>query len=77
MIFQEMVSGGLIEQIESALLTKNQLCSVWQDISPDQYEHVPSDLDVSAGQHYGVSAGQHYGRRLDKAARGTVATRTR
>ena len=69
MIFQEMVSGGLIEQIESALLTKNQLCSVWQDISPDQYEHVPSDLDVSADHHFG--------RRLDKAARGTFATRTR
>ena len=69
MMFQEMVSGGLIEQIESALLTENQLCSVWQDISPDQYEHVPSDLDVSAGQRFGP--------RLDKAARGTVATRTR
>ena len=69
MMFQEMVSGGLIEQIESALLTENQLCSVWQDISPDQYEHVPSDLDVSVGQRLGP--------RLDKVARGTFATRTR
>ena len=69
MIFQEMVSGGLIEQIESALLTENQLYSVWQDISPDQYEHVPSDLDVSAGQRFGP--------RLDKTARGTLPARTR
>ena len=69
MMFQEMVSGGLIEQIESALLTENQLCSVWQDISPDQYEHVPSDLDVSASQRFGP--------RLDKTARGTLPARTR
>ena len=53
MIFQEMVSGGLIEQIESALLTENQLCSVWQDISPDQYEHVPSDVRLASGQRPG------------------------
>ena len=43
-IFQEMVSGGLIEQIESVLLTENQLCSVWQDRVPDVYEHGPNNM---------------------------------
>ena len=46
-IFQEMVSGGLIEQIESALLTENQLCSVWQDRVPDVYEHGPNNMMLS------------------------------
>ena len=50
MMFQEMVSGGLIEQLESALLTANQLCSVWQDRDPDLYEHVPSDVLTADGQ---------------------------
>ena len=35
LMFQEKVSGGLIEQIESVLLTENQLGLVWQDIRPD------------------------------------------
>ena len=46
-IFQEMVAGGLTEQIESALLTENQLCSVWQDRVPDVYEHGLNNMMLS------------------------------
>ena len=41
------VSGGLTEQIVSALLTENQLCAVWQDRVPDVYEHGPNNMMLS------------------------------
>ena len=62
-----MVSGGLREQIEAALLTEKQLCSVWQDTSPEQDD--PGDPDVPSSQRSGP--------RLDKTTRGTLPERTR
>ena len=69
------MSGGLIEQLESALLTENQLCSVWQDRDPDLYEHVPSDVLPAGGSDVLPADGQLPGHRPDEPAQGIVAKR--